>query len=180
MLFGALLSSGTAFAEPAEGWLSWRGPNQNGTSNETGLPDKWEPGAENQLWKYGLNGAGAPVIANGKLYAFGYGQEGDDTAEGVQEILLCLDAKTGKKLWEKRYSDYISDVVYNRYGIGSPIVDAETGNIYLQMSNGRCVAVTPEGKDIWEISLMEELARLTFPNGRTGSAAIDGLSLIHI
>ena len=180
MLFGALLISGTAFAEPAEGWLSWRGPNQNGTSNETGLPDKWEPGAENQLWKYGLNGAGAPVIANGKLYAFGYGQEGDDTAEGVQEILLCLDAKTGKKLWEKRYSDYISDVVYNRYGIGSPIVDAETGNIYLQMSNGRCVAVTPEGKDIWEISLMEELARLTFPNGRTGSAAIDGpLVIFH-
>ena len=180
MLFGALLVSGTAFAEPAEGWLSWRGPNQNGTSNETGLPDKWEPGAENQLWKYGLNGAGAPVIANGKLYAFGYGQEGDDTAEGVQEILLCLDANTGEKLWEKRYSDYISDVVYNRYGIGSPIVDAETGNIYLQMSNGRCVAVTPEGKDIWEISLMEELARLTFPNGRTGSAAIDGpLVIFH-
>lgn len=180
MLFGALLISGTAFAEPAEGWLSWRGPNQNGTSNETGLPDKWEPGAENQLWKYGLNGAGAPVIANGKLYAFGYGQEGDDTAEGVQEILLCLDANTGEKLWEKRYSDYISDVVYNRYGIGSPIVDAETGNIYLQMSNGRCVAVTPEGKDIWEISLMEELARLTFPNGRTGSAAIDGpLVIFH-
>ena len=179
-LFGALLISGTAFAEPAEGWLSWRGPNQNGTSNETGLPDKWEPGAENQLWKYGLNGAGAPVIANGKLYAFGYGQEGDDTAEGVQEILLCLDANTGEKLWEKRYSDYISDVVYNRYGIGSPIVDAETGNIYLQMSNGRCVAVTPEGKDIWEISLMEELARLTFPNGRTGSAAIDGpLVIFH-
>ena len=180
MLFGALLISGTAFAEPAEGWLSWRGPNQNGTSNETGLPDKWEPGAENQLWKYGLNGAGAPVIANGRLYAFGYGQEGDDTAEGVQEILLCLDANTGEKLWEKRYSDYISDVVYNRYGIGSPIVDAETGNIYLQMSNGRCVAVTPEGKDIWEISLMEELARLTFPNGRTGSAAIDGpLVIFH-
>ena len=180
MLFGALLISGTAFAEPAEGWLSWRGPNQNGTSNETGLPDKWEPGAENQLWKYGLNGAGAPVIANGKLYAFGYGQEGDDTAEGVQEILLCLDANTGEKLWEKRYSDYISDVVYNRYGIGSPIVDAETGNVYLQMSNGRCVAVTPEGKDIWEISLMEELARLTFPNGRTGSAAIDGpLVIFH-
>ena len=180
MLFGALLISGTAFAEPAGGWLSWRGPNQNGTSNETGLPDKWEPGAENQLWKYGLNGAGAPVIANGRLYAFGYGQEGDDTAEGVQEILLCLDANTGEKLWEKRYSDYISDVVYNRYGIGSPIVDAETGNIYLQMSNGRCVAVTPEGKDIWEISLMEELARLTFPNGRTGSAAIDGpLVIFH-
>ncbi|MGB0144706.1 MAG: hypothetical protein ACPGAP_08025, partial [Akkermansiaceae bacterium] len=66
------------------GWLNWRGPNQNGTSTETGLPDSWKPGSASQLWKYDLNGAGAPVIANGKLYVFGYGQFGDDTMQDVQ------------------------------------------------------------------------------------------------
>ena len=99
MLFGALLLSGTALADPVDGWLSWRGPNQNGTSNETGLPDKWEVGGENQLWKYDLNGAGAPVIANGNLYAFGYG---GTTGEDVQEILLCLDAITGETIWHNK------------------------------------------------------------------------------
>lgn len=171
--------AGSAQAQ-VEGWLSWRGPSQNGTSAESNLPEMWEPGATNQLWKYDLNGAGAPVIANGNLYVFGYGQFGDDPAEDVQETLLCLDANTGEKKWERRFSDYISDVVYNRYGIGSPVIDRETGNIYLQTSNGRCVAFTPEGKQIWEISLMEELSRLTFPNGRTGSAAIEGnLVIFH-
>jgi hypothetical protein len=27
-------------AEPVRGWLEWRGPNQNGTSPETGLPER--------------------------------------------------------------------------------------------------------------------------------------------
>lgn len=178
ILGGALLSQ--SLAAEVNGWLNWRGPSQNGVSTETGLPDKWKPGADNQLWKYDLNGAGAPVIANGNLYVFGYGQFGDDPAEDVQETLVCLDAVTGEKKWEKRFSDYISDVVYNRYGIGSPIVDHETGNVYLQTSNGRCVAFTADGEPVWEISLIEELARLTFPNGRTGSAAIDGpLVIFH-
>lgn len=179
LLLGSVLLSSSLSAE-VTGWLNWRGPFQNGTSAETDLPDTWKVGGENQLWKYDLNGAGAPVIADGNLYAFGYGQDGDDPGEDVQEILLCLDAVTGEKKWEKRFSDYISDVVYSRYGIGSPVVDAETGNVYLQTSNGRCVAFTPEGKQLWEISLMEELARLTFPNGRTGSPAVDGpLVIFH-
>ena len=70
------------------------------------------------------------------------------------------------------FSDYISDIVYSRYGIGSPVVDPETGNVYLQLSNGRCVAFTRDGEPLWEISLMEKLGRLTFPNGRTGGPAV--------
>ena len=179
-LWSALAAATPLASAQVDGWLNWRGPDQNGTTHETNLPSEWEVGGSNQLWKYDLNSAGAPVIANGNLYAFGYGQDGPDPAEDVQEILLCLDAKTGEKKWEKRFSDYISDVVYNRYGVGSPVVDAETGNVYLQTSNGRCVAFTADGEQLWEISLMEELSRLTFPNGRTGSAAVDGpLVIFH-
>lgn len=114
LALGLLAASSLSQAD-VTGWLNWRGPNQNGTSDESNLPDSWKPGADSQLWKYDLNGAGAPVISNGKLYVFGYGQFGDDPMEDVQETLLCLDANTGKKIWEKRFSDYISDVVYNRF-----------------------------------------------------------------
>lgn len=177
--FSFLAAASLATADVA-GWLNWRGPNQNGTSDETALPDSWKPGSSSQLWKYDLNGAGAPVIANGRLYVFGYGQYGDDTMQDVQETLLCLNANTGEKIWEKRFSDYISDVVYNRYGIGSPVIDPKTGNVYLQTSNGRCVAFTPDGEPLWEVSLIENLARLTFPNGRTGSPAVfEDLVIFH-
>jgi outer membrane protein assembly factor BamB len=157
------------------GWLNWRGPLQTGASLETGLPEKCEPGTE--LWTYDIKGAGTPVIADGRLYAFGFvGDQGED----VREVLLCLDAVTGKKLWEARFSDYLSDVIYSRYGIGAPAVDPATGNVYLQLSNGHSVGYTAEGKLLWQHSLMEDFGRLTFPNGRTGAPAIHNhLAIFH-
>jgi hypothetical protein len=36
------------------------------------------------------------------------------------------------------------------------------------------MAFSRDGKKLWQRSMMEEYGRLTFPNGRTGSLAIDG------
>jgi outer membrane protein assembly factor BamB len=163
-------SRSQAPAKRAVGWLSWRGPGQDGVSPEKGLPEKWTPGGENHLWTLDFGGGGTPVIANGRLYALGYAGEGPD----LQEILLCADANTGKKIWEKRFSDYLSDITYNRYAIGSPTVDAETGNVYALTSAGVFSCFTPEGKLVWQHALMEQLGRLTFTNGRTGSPFVDG------
>jgi outer membrane protein assembly factor BamB len=173
--------SNVALAAPpkAAGLLSWRGPDQTGVLPGKGYPESWKPDGENHLWTYKVKGGGTPVIANGKLYAFGYYDDPSDLAD-VQEALICLDAETGKLEWEYRFRDYISDVVYNRYAVGSPIVDAETGNVYLQSSNGRTMAFSADGEKLWEHSLIETLARLTFPNGRTGSLGLDGpLVIVH-
>lgn len=164
-----LLLGVAAHAAPAKGWLTWRGPQQNGTSLETGLPDKWAVGGVNQRWQIDLAGSGTPVIANGKLYAIGYQGERED----LQEVLVCLDAETGRKLWEQRYSDFLSDVAYDRYGIGSPTVDAETGNVYVLTTPGIFACYTGDGKLLWKYSMMEQFGRLTFPNNRTGGPVIE-------
>ncbi|MHC4831278.1 MAG: outer membrane protein assembly factor BamB family protein, partial [Planctomycetota bacterium] len=90
------------------------------------------------------------------------------------EVLACLDLATGKPIWERGFSDFISDIIYERYSIGAPSIDPETGNVYAFTSPGLLVAFTPDGEPLWESSLMEALGRLTFPNGRTGSPAIEG------
>ncbi len=151
------------------GWLNWRGPEQNGTSTETGLPDSWEIGGKNHLWTYELAGRGTPVIADGKLFVWGYAGEGAD----LQEVLACLDATSGKTLWEHRFNDFLSDIVYERYSIGAPVVDKDTGNVYLLTSPGIFAALDRDGKLLWEHSMMEEYGRLTFPNGRTGAPVIE-------
>lgn len=152
------------------GWLNWRGPLQNGVSLEKNLPDTWEPGGANDLWQIDLPGRGTPVIANGKVYAFGYQGEGSD----LQEVLVCLDAETGQKRWQQRFNDFLSDIVYDRYSIGSPTIDAETGNVYVISAAGIFACFTAEGKPLWQHSMMEEFGRLTFPNGRNGSPIIEG------
>lgn len=170
-LLAVLATVSTGELRSASGWLNWRGPDQNGVSQSTvKLPDKLEIGGPNHRWSYKVRGAGTPVIADGRVYAFGFYGETTD----VEETLLCLDVKTGQKIWEYRFRDYLSDTTYNRYAIGAPLVDAETGNIYLESTWGLLMAFSRDGKLLWQHSMMEEYGRLTFPNGRTGSLAIDG------
>jgi len=175
-----LVLAHSAKAQPVTGWLQWRGPNQNGTSNETGLPDvvAVEGEGKNLLWTYDLAGRGTPVIAHypegDRVYVVGYRGEGPD----LVEVLACLDASTGKLIWERAYADFISDIIYNRYSIGAPAVDAQTGNVYLHTSPGLVIAFDKDGKQLWQISMMETYGRLTFPNGRTGSPTIEGNLII--
>lgn len=159
------LSAGGA---PVKGWLGWRGPHQTGYSLEKGLPDKID--AAQPLWAADYPGQSTPVIANGKLYIMGYLGDGADLQEGIG----CFDAESGKLLWSQRYNDFLSDAIYLRYSTSSPAVDPETGNVYMQGSQGILAAFTADGKPLWRHSLMELLGRLTFPNSRTGSPVVDG------
>ncbi|MCL4179616.1 MAG: PQQ-binding-like beta-propeller repeat protein [Verrucomicrobia bacterium] len=152
-----------------KGWLSWRGPQQNGTSLETGLPDKLGS-KEDALWVADFPGMSTPVIAGGRLYVMGYLGEGADLQEGIG----CFDAETGELLWKRGYNDYLSDTIYLRYATSSPTIDAETGNIYMQGTQGILAAFTPAGESLWSHSLMEKLGRLTFPNGRTATPVVEG------
>ncbi len=158
----------TATAAPVTGWLNWRGPDQTGMSRETGLPDKVDP--KNPLWSADFPGQSTPVIANGRLYIMGYLGEGPDLQEGV----ACFDAETGQKLWQHLFNDFISDTIYLRYATASPAIDPETGNVFIQGTQGILAGFTPDGKLLWKKSLMEEFGRLTFPNARTASPLIDG------
>ncbi len=155
-------------AAPVQGWLSWRGPHQNGTSLEKNLPDKMDP--KNPLWVADFPGQSTAVVANGRVYIMGYLGEGPDLQEGV----ACFDAETGKKLWEQRYSDFLSDTIYLRYATSSPTIDPETGDVFMQGTQGILAALSADGKVLWKHSMMEEFGRLTFPNSRTASPVIDG------
>ena len=151
------------------GWLTWRGPEQNGVSRETNLPNTVEIDGENHLWSYELSGRGTPVIANGRVFVWGYRGEGPN----LHEVLSCLNAESGELIWKHQFNDFLSDIIYTRYSIGSPVIDKETGNVYLLTTPGIIVAMNMNGVLLWQRSLMEEFGRLTFPNGRTGSPVID-------
>ncbi len=162
-----VFASSSLSAAPVRGWLDWRGPAHLGTSLEKGLPEKVD--AKAALWIADFPGQSTPVIANGKLYINGFLGEGPD----LQEVVTCFDAETGKKLWEHRENDFLSDIIYLRYSLTSPSVDAETGNVYVQGSQGLLMCFTADGKMLWKRSMMEEYGRMTFPNGRTASPIID-------
>ena len=166
-------SSTTRLENRSSDWLQTRGSTGMGISTETGLPDELNTSL---LWTYDIQGGGGPVVAGGRVYQFGYYGGGED----LEESLTCLDLKSGELIWDRRHQDFISDIVYDRYGVGAASIDASTGNVFFQTSPGLLCAYSPEGTLLWERSMMEEFARLTFPNGRTGGPCVDeDLVIIH-
>ena len=155
-------------------WPEWRGPGRTGTSTETGLPTSWSPSGENLAWKAPYGGRSSPVVFGDRLYL----QNTVGTGATEQERLLCLNADTGKLLWEHRYNIFTSDVPAHRIAWSSPAVDAASGNVFAISGNGLVMALSREGKVLWERSLAEEFGMWTTHGGRMSSPIVDGNQVI--
>jgi len=152
-------------------WTSWRGPEQNGISREKNLIDKWDYEGENVLWRNPEGGGIAtPIVMNGKLYTMVRWQP-DTKREG--EAVVCLDANTGKKLWENHFNVYLSAVPAERVGWASVVGDPTTGRVYALGVCGYFQCLDAEtGKTIWSRSLAEEFGLLSTYGGRTASPTL--------
>ena len=149
-------------------WSNWRGPLQNGVSEETGLPTSWSPEGENVVWKAPVGGRSAPVVMGDRLYLVNIAGEG----ETEQEQLVCLDANSGKTLWQYRFNVYGSDVPPHRVGWASPVVDPATERIYVLGVGGAFLCLDRSGKLLWEHPLAEEFGQVTTHGGRTNTPIV--------
>ncbi len=151
-------------------WPDWRGPLRDGISTEKGLPARWSHSGENLAWKAPYGGRSTPVVMGNHLYL----QNTAERGASEQERVLCLDTDTGKLVWEYRFNVYHSDVPVHRVGWASPAVDPATGNIFVFGVNGTLLSLTPQGKQLWERSMVEDFGIITTHGGRTSSPIVDG------
>ncbi len=162
------LSGAVAFAAGPD-WPYWVGPQFTGVSPEKGIPDKWNlKGGEgsNLLWATEIGARSTPIIMDGKMYLITNSFPEDIHKAG--EKIVCLDAETGKVLWEYAFNVYLSDVPIERVGWSSVVGDPESGNVYAQGVCGYfCCLSGKTGELIWDRSLNEEFGFLTTYGGRT-------------
>lgn len=151
-------------------WPELRGPNRDGTSAETSLIDKWALNGENFLWRAPYGGRSTPITMGNRVYV----QNPSGRGAALQERVMCLDADTGKVIWEYGFNVFQSDVPPHRVGWASPAADSETGNIYALGVGASLVALNRDGKLVWQRSIGEEFGAFTTHGGRTMSPVIDG------
>lgn len=161
-----------ALAWPGLGadWSHWRGPEQNGSSRDTGLPSEWSPSGLNLLWKQPFGGRSTPVVCQGRVYIIN-GAEPGNIRE--QERVMCFDADSGKLLWEYRFNIFHTDIVTNRVGWANLAADEETGYVYAQGIQGLLFCFSPDGKVVWSRSLTEEFGRISGYGGRVTTPIVD-------
>ncbi len=167
--FISLLATIDASKILARDWPSWRGPNQNGASTETGLISTWSVDGENLIWKADIVGRSTPIVMNGRVYVIGRVGEGLTR----QEQVACFDAQTGKMLWEHRINVFQTTVPFTRVGWTSLEGDPETGNVYASGVGGMFICYNRDGKILWQRSLSEEFGRFSGYGGRTHTPLVD-------
>ena len=151
-------------------WPEARGPNRDGVSAETGLVEKWALNGQNFLWRAPYGGRSAPIVMGNRVCV----QNPSGRGTALQERVMCLDADTGKVIWEYKFNIFQSDVPPHRVGWASPAADPETGNIYAFGGGALVVALNKDGKLLWQRSVGEEFAAFTTHGGRTMSPLVDG------
>jgi outer membrane protein assembly factor BamB len=171
VVIGGLFASAQGPRRVALGdWPEARGPNRDGISLETGLPDTWAMNGQNFLWRAPYGGRSAPIVMGNHVYV----QNPAGRGAAMQERVMALDADTGKVVWEYKFNIYQSDVPPHRVGWASPAADPETGNIYALSVGAEAIALNKDGKLLWSHSIGEEFAAFTTHGGRTMSPIIDG------
>lgn len=147
-----------------------RGPSRDGKSRETGLIEKWAVNGENFLWRAPYGGRSAPVVMGNRLYV----QNPSGRGTSLQERVMALETETGKVIWEYKLNLFQSDVPSHRIAWASPAIDPETGNVYALSGGAQVIALSKDGKLLWERSFGEEFAAFTTHGGRTMSPLVDG------
>src|SRR5262245_65859545 len=107
VVIGGLFASAQGPRKVALGdWPEARGPNRDGISQETGLPDKWALNGQNFVWRAPYGGRSAPIVMGNRVYV----QNPAGRGAAMQERVMALDADTGKVVWEYKFSVFQSDV----------------------------------------------------------------------
>ena len=142
----ALLTSceSTRVRAVAENWPRFRGPNGQGHSSETGLPLHWSS-SSNVVWKTAIPGDGwsSPVVWDGKVFLT------SATDNGTRCHVFCIDAQSGKILWDKHVFDQqpLRKEGKNSYATPTPVTDGK--NVFAVFGDGSVVALAMGGEIVW-------------------------------
>jgi outer membrane protein assembly factor BamB len=112
-----LLSTASVYA--AGEWTQFGGPRRNFTSDAKGLATSWPAAGPKQLWTRALGEGHSSILVDGpRLYTM-YRPLGlmSMIRRSQEEVIISLDAATGKTLWEHRYPASTAGLDFE-YGAG--------------------------------------------------------------
>ena len=141
-----------AVATPAsaEEWPAWRGPRGDGTSLESKVPIQWSR-TDNIAWKTPIPGIGhsSPIVHGDRVFVTSC------LVKERQRLLLCLDRKTGKILWQKVVVTAPLEMKHslNSYASSTPATDGKRIWVtFLEKSNIVAACYDCEGQELWRVS----------------------------
>jgi len=171
-----LLMVGVCPLAGAEPWPSWRGPQNNGVSSETGLAESWST-TENVAWKLPMPGqAGAtPVVWGDRMFVV--------SAADKDILLLCIDTTTGQEVWRRTVGTGNNQVMRGEGNSASPSPSTDGEHVWAFAGTGDLVCFDYAGNEVWRMDVQKKYGQFDIQFGMTSSPLLDGdrlyLQLLH-
>jgi len=124
-----------------EEWSRFRGPEGSGVAAGDGYPVAFGP-ERGLVWKTELPaGKSSPVLTATRVFVTG--------ERGDQLLVICVDRKTGRLLWEKAVTRPRREAQHtlNTGSSSTPVTDGE--NVYAFFGNFGLVSFDGAGKERW-------------------------------
>ncbi len=153
-LSGILLSQA---ALQADDWPGWFGPQRDGVWREKGIVQSFPEKGPEILWRTKINrGYAGPAVAGGRVFimdrkvADPAANPNNPFARGQipgNERLVCIDAESGKVIWEKGY-DCPYSVSYAAGPRATPLIEED--RVYTLGAEGNLICrKVNDGAQIW-------------------------------
>lgn len=157
----------------AGNWPQFLGPQRNGVATDESSVKDWKKTPPERLWRLEIgSGFSSPIVKDSRIYL--YHRKND------QNILDCMDLKTGKEVWKYQHTtQYRDDFGFDPGPRATPCLHEEA--IYLMSADGilTCVNAT-NGQRIWEVNAREEWDTDKGFFGRAPSPLVYEDSVIYI
>jgi outer membrane protein assembly factor BamB len=164
------------FGQAGGEWPQWRGPNRDAKVTDVSLPKTW-PKTLKEEWRVPVGiGHSSPVVSKGRIYVF--------ARQGEEEVLLSLDAVTGKEIWRSAepiaYEMHPAAVGHGKGPKSTPLI--YNGNVYTFGISGVLSSHDARtGKLKWRREFSKDYPKTSPLFGTAMSPVIDsGLLIAHV
>lgn len=159
----------------ADNWPSWRGPSNQGISNETKLPVEWSKD-KNVAWRLAMPGAAGATPIVWEDHIFVTSVDGDDL------VLLCIGTD-GEEKWRRKLSSGNREVRGDEGNSAAPSPSTDGKYVWAFFTNGSLGCFDFDGKEIWQFDVEERYGDFDIAFGMTSTPVLHGdklyLQLIH-
>ena len=182
LALGSFADVSSQAADAERYWPQWRGPHFKGVSTTANPPVTWSEN-KNIVWKTPLPGRGnsTPVVWGDRLFVTSavpagvtgqaqHAPRGGLPQRGMHRfVVLALDRKTGKTLWERTAREQepheASHFENGTWASGSPITDGR--RVFAYFESFGLYAYDLDGKMLWEKDFGDKRMRNEFGEGST-------------
>lgn len=170
-------------ANAPEPWLQWGGPNRNFQSGATGLANRWPKEGPKKLWERPLGDGYSMVLCDGDTLYTQYSLRNKANEFEGDEVVVALDAKTGKTKWEHKYPAPWPKDLQMEFGPGphsTPIVVGDRLFTVGTTAKMFCLDKS-DGEVIWSVDLLEKYdAAMNMRGYGSSPLAMDGKILLPV